>query len=124
MITEMNNFPPGVLGFRISGTVTADDFKIAKARVEQALEVHDKINFLLVIDTSIANLTPGAWIQDTIMGFSHLFQWEKVAMVSDQDGVRTFIDMFSLLVPGEYRGFAMNELQDAIAWVSEKSQDQ
>lgn len=123
MITELNNFPPGVLGFRISGTVTADDFRIAKERVEQTLKVHDKINFLLVIDTNISNLTPGAWIQDSLMGFSHLFSWEKVAMVSDQDGVRTFIDMFSMLVPGEYRGYAMSELNDAVAWVSEKGEN-
>jgi hypothetical protein len=47
-----------------------------------------------------------------------LAMWERVAIVSEVDGVRAFTNTISRLLPGEYKGFAAGQLQEAIQWAA------
>ena len=41
-----------------------------------------------------------------------------MAIVSDQEGVRTFTDAFSFVAPGEAKGFTTSEYEEAKEWVA------
>ncbi|MCD6068950.1 MAG: hypothetical protein K0S33_3776 [Bacteroidetes bacterium] len=122
MIHILNDLPSNVVGFRATGEVTEKDFTdIVMPKVKELVDRTDKLNYLLVLDTSLKNFTVGAWMKDALMGIKHLLKWNRAAIVTDVESIRTFTDAFSLFIPGEFKGFEHKDLQKAIDWVSEKT---
>ena len=120
MIQQITDLPENMVGFRASGEVTKDDFDIVLKKVEEIVEKTGKLNYLLYLETSPANFTIGAWMKDGLLGVQNLTKWNRAAIVSDSEIVKKFTDVFSDIMPGEFRGFEMDDLQHAIDWTSEK----
>lgn len=121
MITEMQGLPANMVGFKAEGEITEVDFRnVVMPKVQQAVDRNEKLNYLLVLHTDIRNFTPGAWLSDAMMGMKHLFRWNRVGIVSDVAEIRNFTKGFSLVMPGEFKGFEHKDLQAAIDWVSGK----
>ena len=96
MITHIEKLPLNMVGFRASGKITEVDFsEIVMPKVKELIKKTDKLNYMLVLDTSIKNFTAGAWFKDTIMGIKHLTKWNRAAIVSDIGAIRTFTEIFS-----------------------------
>jgi hypothetical protein len=122
MIETLSNTPSNIAAFRAVGEITADDYKnVVKPKVEQLIKKTQQLNFLLVLDTAVSNFTPGAWFQDAMLGLSKLMRWNRGAIVSDSDFVNKFTDAFSVIAPGEFKGFKKSQLQEAIDWTSERN---
>ncbi|WP_318642274.1 SpoIIAA family protein [Flavobacterium ardleyense] len=120
MIQQITDLPENMVGFRASGEVIKDDFDIVLQKVEEIVEKTGKLNYLLYLETSPANFTIGAWVKDGLLGVQNLTKWNRAAIVSDSEIVKKFTDVFSDIMPGEFRGFEMDDLQHAIDWTSEK----
>ena len=122
MITQIENLPLNIVGFKAVGEITEKDFtETVMPKVKALIDKTDKLNYLLVLDTSLKNFTIGAWMKDAMMGIKHLTKWNRAAIVSDVEAIRNFTNFFSYLMPGEFKGFEHSELQQAIDWVSEKN---
>ena len=122
MITQIENLPSNIVGFKAIGEITEKDFtETVIPKVKALIDKIDKLNYLLVLETSVKNFTIGAWMKDAMMGIKHLTKWNKAAIVSDVEAIRNFTNFFSYLMPGEFKGFEHKELQQAIDWVSEKN---
>jgi len=122
MIHHLENLPSNIVGFKATGEITQKDFtEIVMPKVKALIDETDKLNYLLVLETSLKNFTIGAWMKDAMMGIKHLTKWNRAAIVSDVEAIRNFTNFFSYLMPGEFKGFEHHELQEAIDWVSEKS---
>jgi hypothetical protein len=121
MIVEMKNLPANMVGFKASGEITEADFtNVVMPRVKQAIDQNEVLNYILVLHTDIKNFTVGAWMKDAVMGVKHLFKWNRAAIVSDVPAIRNFTDGFSIVMPGEFKGFEHKDEQKAIDWVSGK----
>ncbi len=121
MIHQIENLPANMVGFKATGMISESDFTdTVMPKVKQLIESTDKLNYMLVLDTSVKNFTIGAWIKDALMGVKHLTKWNRCAIVSDVNAIRTLTDAFSILMPGEFKGFEHNAIDEAIAWTSEK----
>lgn len=121
MIEQLIHVPLNVAAFRASGTITEDDFKLVVVpAMERMAERLGQVNYLLVLDTSITNFSFGAWMQEILLGIKNLTRWKRVAIVSGSDGIAAFSDLFSVFVPGEFRGFYHEQMQTAIDWASGK----
>lgn len=120
MIQQITDLPENMVGLRASGEVIKDDFDIVLQKVEEIVEKTGKLNYLLYLETSPANFTIGAWVKDGLLGVQNLTKWNRAAIVSDSEMVKKFTDVFSDIMPGEFRGFEMDNLQHAIDWTSEK----
>ena len=119
MIQYLDYLPSNIVGFKATGEITELDFAdTVMPKVKTLIERTDKLNYLLVLETSVKNFTIGAWMKDAIMGIKHLTKWNRAAIVSDVDAIRTFTDFFSYLMPGEFKGFEHKDLQEAIDWVA------
>ena len=124
MITIIDNLPKNMVGFKAENNITEADFNdTVMPHVKRFIEEKNKLNYLLVLDTSIKNFSAGAWFKDAMMGIKHLTKWNRAAIVSDITAIRIFTEIFSVLMPGEFRGFEHKDLQSAIDWVSEKTND-
>lgn len=119
MLSVINDLPEHVFGVRATGEVDQDDLKKVLLPGLKALADEEKeIYYLLVLETPVENFTAGAWWQDMKAGLRHFTQWKKMAIVTDQQAVETFTDLFGHVIPGEARGFKLSELQQAISWLS------
>ena len=120
MIEIIKGLSPAVAGFRAIGRVTREDYEnVLMPEVDRISKAHEKINFLLILDTEVSNYSLGAWVDDALVGLKHLFKWHRVAIISDQKLVKKITDVFGHLVPGEYKGFLKEDTGSAIKWVSE-----
>ena len=118
MITQIPGLPSNMVGFRSSGVVTKEDFEIVKMQVSELVKKTGKLNYLLFLDNSPKDFTMGAWLQDALLGINNITKWNRAAIVSDSDTVIKFTDAFSVVMPGEYRGFHKEEYDMAVDWVS------
>jgi hypothetical protein len=119
MIQIIKDIPANVAGFRASGEVTEEDYKtVVVPHVQQLIAKTGELNFMLQLDTNIGNFTAGAWLQDALLGIKNLTKWHRSSIVTDSDAIIKFTDTFSILAPGEYRGFKKEQFDEAVKWVS------
>ncbi|WP_118975569.1 SpoIIAA family protein [Taibaiella koreensis] len=124
MIEPLMNLPGNVVGFRATGNVTREDFEqVVLPEVERLVAKTGKLNYLLILDTPLKEFTFGAWMQDVLLGIKHLTQWNRAAIITDSAGLQHFTRIFSALMPGAFRGFDKLDIDVAVDWVSEKSDD-
>jgi hypothetical protein len=122
MIEHLQNLPKNIVGFKATGEITEEDFtKTIMPKVQELIDKTNQLNYMLILETPLGNFTIGAWMKDAMMGLKHLTKWNRTAIVSDTSAIRNFTDFFSFLMPGEYKGFEHQDLQNAIDWVSEEN---
>jgi len=119
MISFIENLPANMVGFKATGEVTEADFNtIVMPKVKELVDRTGTLNYMLVLDTQLKNFSMGAWFKDALMGIKHITKWHRAAIVSDTEGIRVFTDLFSIIMPGEFKGFEHKDLQKAIDWTS------
>lgn len=117
MITIINDAPENVAAFNATGDVTKEDFEnLVVPYVKNKVEKFDELNYLLYLDTDLSNFTMGAWLQDALLGIKNLSKWNRAAIVTDKEGVQNFTDIFSVLMPGEFKSFPKENLYNALYW--------
>lgn len=117
MITILNDAPENVAAFNATGEVTKEDFEnLVIPYVNNKVEQFDELNYLLYLDTDLSNFTMGAWLQDALLGIKNITKWNRAAIVTDEEGVQNFTDIFSVLMPGEFKSFPKENLYNALYW--------
>ncbi len=117
MITVLADTPDNVAAFQANGTVTKEDFEnLVFPHVEAKVNAFSELNFLLLLNTDVENITAGAWMQELLLGLKNIVRWNRAAIVTDQKGVQNFTDIFSVLMPGEFKSFAVDNLENALFW--------
>lgn len=123
MIELLPNIPENMVGFRALGEVTKEDFTdVVMPKVERLVAATDKLNYMLVLDTSVKDFTASAWLQDILLGIKNLTKWNRAAIVTDSNTIQNFTAVFSLLMPGDFKGFDKIDIDEAVDWVSEKNE--
>lgn len=119
MLSIMHDLPPHVVGIRATGAVTKQDFdEVLKPALDALVKRTGKINYLLLLETTVSNFTLGAWVDDLALGLKHFTHWNRIAIVTNEKMVEKFSDAFNFMVPGQSKGFTLGELADAKEWVS------
>ena len=119
MIEVIQGLPPFVAAFKANDVITGKDYdEIINPMVEKIYREYKKINYLLVINTPLSNYTIQAWIKDALLGFIYYTQWKKIAIVSKEKGIVKFTNIFGNLIPGQTKGFMMDQLWEAKEWIS------
>lgn len=117
MITIIPDAPENVAAFNATGEITKEDFeKVVIPWVKEKVEQFDELNYVLYLDTNLDNFTMGAWLQDVFLGLKNLTKWNRTAIVTDKEGVQNFTDIFSVLMPGEFKSFPKENLYNALYW--------
>jgi hypothetical protein len=117
MIKELSDLPPGVLGFEISGTVHAEDYRDVVLPALQRAYASGEFRFVIVIP-EFGGMSGGAVWQDLKVGVEHLHAWKRIALVTDIDWVRHATALFGWLTPGEVEVFLLAQRDEAIAWAA------
>lgn len=117
MITILDDLPDHVLGASATGRVTAEDYRdVLIPALEARLARHERIRFLYYLGPDFRRFTTTALWDDARIGLRHLRDFERIAVVTDVDWLRTMVRALQPLT-GEMRWFASAELDAAHAWV-------
>ncbi len=120
MIEPTRDLPDNVIGFSAKGIVTKADYEtIIMPAVEAKFSKHTKVRFLYHIGEDFIKFESGALWDDAKIGFKHLTSWDRIAVVTDVDWIRTAVRIFAFLLPGPVRVFQNAEIADARTWISE-----
>jgi hypothetical protein len=121
MLQFIRDLEPHVVGIHAVGEVTKEDVEtVLIPHIDDLVKRQGEINYLLVLETDVKNFTAGAWWGDLKVGLKNFTKWNKIAIVSNQKGVEWFSDVFRFFIPGKSKGFSLNELDEAVKWISEK----
>jgi hypothetical protein len=119
MISELPDLPDGVLGFRASGEVSADDYKtVLVPAIDRALEGGGKVRLVYELGGDYEGFEAGGVWQDLRLGTSHLTSFERLALVTDVDWIRRATKAFGFLMPGELEVFGLGEREAAARWAA------
>jgi hypothetical protein len=120
MIEEMQDMPAGVAGIRVSGRVTAADFRQFKPTLDRMLE-SDEIRFVEVIGPDYEGFGPGGLLADIRQGFStitHLRAFKRTAVVTDKEWIGHALHALAWMIPGEVELFGLDDLEAAKQWAA------
>ena len=117
MIEKLSGLPDGVVGFEVSGKVSAEDFRdVVIPEIEKAAQ-SGEVRFVVVIP-EFRGMTPGALWEDLKVAFENFRKWKRIALISDIQWMHHMTTVFGWMTPGEVKTFPMSERDQAIAWVS------
>ena len=117
MIKELADLPPGVVGFELGGTLTAEEYRDVVLSALQRAYASDEYRFVIVIP-EFGGMTGGALWQDLKVGVEHLHAWKRIALVTDIDWMRHVTTLFGWMTPGEVEVFPLAQREQAIAWAA------
>jgi hypothetical protein len=122
MVEEIDGLPPGVLGFRIAGTLDRKEFdaKLMKP-IYAAVERGEQLRVLIELADGFHGLELGALREDLkgagTIGVKQRSSWERFALLTDKDWIRTGVKAFGWASPGELKLCEPGERDKATAWV-------
>jgi SpoIIAA-like len=117
MIKELSDLPAGVIGFEVSGTVRAEDYRDVIVPALQRAAAAGEVRFLVVIP-EFHGMSGGALWQDLQIGIEHFRAWKRIALVTDIEWMTYMTTLFGWMTPGEVRHFPLAQRDDAIAWAA------
>ncbi|HKJ82848.1 MAG TPA: STAS/SEC14 domain-containing protein [Mariprofundaceae bacterium] len=119
MIERISDLPEYVLGFRASGTITAEDYEsVVIPAVEEMFSRQQRIRLLYHLGEEVEGFEAAAMWDDTKLGLKHFSGWERLAIVSDIAWLRVVIKAFGLTMPGQVRIFHNDEMPKAVRWIN------
>lgn len=121
MIEIITDLPDHVLGVKASGEVTAEDYrKVLVPALDAKLAHHHRVRLLYVLAEQFNGYSGGAAWEDAKVGMKHLTSFQRVAVVTNADTIRTMVRAVGFALPGEVRVYDLNQLPAAREWVSEQ----
>ncbi|MDN3579249.1 STAS/SEC14 domain-containing protein [Mucilaginibacter flavus] len=119
MLQHLTYLPKYILGVHAVGEMTNEEYE---QQLEPLLDEHikenGKINYLLILEADIKNFDAGAWCGNIGIGLKYFTKWNKLAIVTDREGVREFSHLFKYILPGQYKGYRLEELDEAVRWIT------
>ena len=90
MIEVLKEFPDNVAAFACRGRLTKADYEtVLIPAIEDKLKRHKKLRaYTEIAPDFAAGIELGAFWEDTKFGFSHLFNWERGALVTDVEWMK------------------------------------
>lgn len=124
MLNPIDAPGPNVVAFEARGVVTAEDYaqQLVPA-VDDTLEQYGRARLLYVLGPEFEKFSAGAAWADTKVGFSHLYEFDRIAVVTDHDWIEQSVRAFGALTPCPVRVFGADDLDAAKVWVSEQPAD-
>ena len=119
MIEVLDDFPDNVLAFVCHGHVTKQDYEaVLTPAVNDALQGRNNVRLYYETAADFAGIDPGAVWEDLKVGVGHFSRWERFAVVTDVEWIRTTMKLFSFMMPGEMRVFPADEATEARKWIT------
>ena len=116
VIEELSGLLPGVIGFEVTGTLNAEDYRDVVLPALERAAVSGEVRFVIVIP-EFHGMSVGP-VADLKVGIEHLRAWKRIALVTDIEWMNLMTTLFGWMTPGEVRHFPLAQRDEAIAWAA------
>jgi hypothetical protein len=117
VIEELSGLPSGVIGFEVTGTLNAEDYRDVILPALERAAAGGEVRFVIVIP-EFRGMSGGALWQDLKVGIEHLRAWKRIALVTDIEWMNVMTSLFGWMTPGDVRHFPLAQRDEAVAWVA------
>jgi hypothetical protein len=117
MIEKLDRSAGNVLGFRLSGKLHDEDYKIFVPAIDAALKAHGKVRMLALMEDFHGWDLHAVW-DDIKFAAGHYSAIERVAMVGDKKWEEWMAKVCKPFTAATVKYFDASELEAAWAWVS------
>jgi hypothetical protein len=119
MIDLISDLPDNVVAITASGQVSGADYEdVIVPLVEKKISQYGTVRLLYHLGPDFRRFTTTALWDDAKIGFHHLKDFGRVAVVTDVAWIQTMIRGAGKTGAVEIRGFANDELDEAKSWIS------
>lgn len=119
MLEPLSGLPEGVVGFEAVGEIHSEDYTDTLVPALEEAATSGSIRLVYVLGDRFDGYSAGASWQDAKLGIHHHGSWERAALVTDAEWIGHLASLFGWMVPGQFRHFPLDAVDDAIAWVAE-----
>jgi hypothetical protein len=120
MIEEMPGLPAGTLGFEFTGRVSGGDYdSVLTPAIDRAIERFGRIRALVRIAPEFEGYDLDAMWDDTKLGLKHWSGFERIAMVTEVNWIRTGVKAMAFMLPCPVQIFDLDDLEAAKRWLTE-----
>jgi hypothetical protein len=118
MLQPIIDLPSGVWGLRAVGKVSKNDYEQAvRPALEAARREGRRLRFIYHFGTEFEGFTPGGAWEDVRVGLQYMRLFERCAVVTDVEWIRTTTRAAAPMMPCPVKVFADAEWTAAVAWV-------
>jgi hypothetical protein len=122
MFIEIDDLPPGAIGFVASGRITADErLSVLEASFREAVARGERVRLLYVAGPDFEGYDRGGLYDDAVFGSRHFRDFERIAFVADDGPYNRAVHAMEGLIPAELRVFAPAEMPVARAWLARET---
>lgn len=119
MMNLIKDLPENVVGVSAKGKVNAEDYKqVLIPAVEEALKKRNKVRFYYELGSEFTGMEIGAMWEDFTFGMGHLKNWERIAVVTDNEWIKHSVQAFGFMLPCPVKVFADKDAPAAKAWIA------
>lgn len=123
MYRRLSQTTDRVVGFRVGGQMSRDDFRLITRQVEDALEEHGSPLCLLVEFEDLESIEPGALWDDVRFSIKHWHDIEAMAVVGDKESLKQWVRVGGAISPTEVRYFAVDRSHEAWEWLRDRDRN-
>jgi hypothetical protein len=119
MLQPIENLPAGVWGLRAIGKVSKNDYEqVVKPALDEARREGRRLKFVYHLGPEFEGFTPGGAWEDARVGVQYMRLFDRCAVVTDVDWVRTMTRAIAPMMLCPVKVFANADWQQALDWVS------
>jgi len=119
VLEKLEGFPDNVAAYRCGGQLTFEEYRAIVADLEDRYTRHAKLRSYTEVTDDFHGVEPHALWEDAKLGIAHFFDWDRFAVVTNQDWITRWTKLMTLFVPMQGRTFPSAQAAEARAWISE-----
>jgi hypothetical protein len=116
MFQKLSESSEKILGFKVSGKLTDEDYKAFVPQIEKIIQEFGRISLLLELDDFQSWDLEAAW-DDFKFGMKHIKDFNRVAIVGDKKWEEWMAKLAKPFMRAEVKYFDGSQLQDAWEWL-------
>ena len=118
MIQQIDRATGKILGFKMSGKLYDEDYKIFVPVVEAAMKAHGKVRLLAQFEDFHGWDLHALW-DDTVFSTKHCADMERVALVGDKAWEKWMAAVCKPFTMAKIRYFDVKDVESAWKWIEE-----
>ena len=119
MLELIDGYPENVVAVRGTGTVTGEDYRdVLVPAITSATAGERKARLLIELADGFDGYDASALRADADVGIGHFSSFDRIAVVTDHDAIRTAVNVFGIFIPGDVRLFRVADAHEARSWVA------
>jgi hypothetical protein len=120
MLEPIDGLPDGVWGLRAVGEVSHADYQnVVIPHLERVKQEGRRVRLLFHFGQLFERFTPAGALSDARVGVSYMGSFERLAIVTDVDWVRSVSALFAELSPWPVKIYRNEDFDGAVRWLAE-----